>query len=176
MCVCVCVCVCVGMRELWATGWMQQTLRMVCAAFLTEQLQVHWVEGAKWYHDTLVDADLAINRYVCVPVCVCVRMCVTAPGRLFAHLCALSCLRACVSGRAAEKALAHVCVCVCVRVQYDVAERSQVWFRPVGLSAGPYWQVTGVHATHAHTSVQVWTNSSPSSFNNTLHSCPHVSG
>ncbi len=49
------------MRELYATGWMQQTLRMVCASFLVDCLHVHWVEGARWFHDTLVDADLAIN-------------------------------------------------------------------------------------------------------------------
>jgi deoxyribodipyrimidine photolyase len=41
---------------------MQQSVRMVCAAFLTEVLHVHWIEGARWFHDTLVDADLAINR------------------------------------------------------------------------------------------------------------------
>ena len=112
------------MRELWATGWMQQSVRMVAAAFLTEYLGINWVEGAlcfwrgggealprtaatskipfhprtrniqhtrtrarahthkhthtsththtctrtpalapgaRWFHDTLVDADLAIN-------------------------------------------------------------------------------------------------------------------
>ena len=32
-----------GMRQLWATGWMQQSVRMVCAAFLTEYLSVSWV-------------------------------------------------------------------------------------------------------------------------------------
>lgn len=31
-----------GMRELWATGWMQQSVRMVCAAFLTEYLNIPW--------------------------------------------------------------------------------------------------------------------------------------
>lgn len=92
-----------GMRQLWATGWMQQvgssrctescktsamlvwrcllqlscsevtttawgdlhacntkgmfavqSLRMVTACFLTEYLNISWVEGARWYHDTLV--------------------------------------------------------------------------------------------------------------------------
>jgi deoxyribodipyrimidine photolyase len=33
------------MRELWSTGWMQQSVRMVCALFLTEYLNIHWVEG-----------------------------------------------------------------------------------------------------------------------------------
>jgi deoxyribodipyrimidine photolyase len=34
---------------------------MVAASFLVEYLGVSWVEGARWYHDTLVDADVAIN-------------------------------------------------------------------------------------------------------------------
>ena len=50
-----------GMRELRRTGWMQQSVRMVCAAFLVEYLRIHWVHGALWFHDNLVDADLAIN-------------------------------------------------------------------------------------------------------------------
>jgi hypothetical protein len=36
-----------GMRQLWRTGWMQQSIRMVCAAFLTEYLNIHWVHGAR---------------------------------------------------------------------------------------------------------------------------------
>jgi hypothetical protein len=35
------------MRELWATGWMQQSVRMVCAAFLVEYLSLHWVHGCR---------------------------------------------------------------------------------------------------------------------------------
>jgi len=50
-----------GMRELWATGWMQQSVRMAAAAFLTEYLNISWTHGADWFHGTLVDADLAIN-------------------------------------------------------------------------------------------------------------------
>ena len=50
-----------GMRCLYATGWMHQSVRMVCAAFLAEYLGISWVEGARWFHDTLVDADVAIN-------------------------------------------------------------------------------------------------------------------
>lgn len=50
-----------GMRELWHTGYMHQNVRMVVACFLTEYLNYHWVHGARWFHDTLVDADLAIN-------------------------------------------------------------------------------------------------------------------
>lgn len=50
-----------GMRELWSTGWMAQNTRMVAAVFLVEYLNIHWVEGARWFHHTLVDADPAIN-------------------------------------------------------------------------------------------------------------------
>ena len=50
-----------GMRELWHTGWMHNRVRMVVASFLTKNLRVHWREGARWFWDTLVDADLANN-------------------------------------------------------------------------------------------------------------------
>jgi deoxyribodipyrimidine photo-lyase len=50
-----------GMRELWATGWMHNRVRMVAASFLVKQLGVDWRHGAAWFHDTLVDADLANN-------------------------------------------------------------------------------------------------------------------
>lgn len=50
-----------GMRELYATGWMNQTVRMIVASFLTEYLRLHWIHGARWFHETLVDADQAIN-------------------------------------------------------------------------------------------------------------------
>jgi deoxyribodipyrimidine photo-lyase len=50
-----------GMRELWATGYMHNRVRMIVASFLTKHLLVHWLEGARWFWDTLVDADLANN-------------------------------------------------------------------------------------------------------------------
>lgn len=50
-----------GMRELWATGWMHNRVRMVVASFLTKNLRYHWRHGAQWFWDTLVDADLANN-------------------------------------------------------------------------------------------------------------------
>ncbi|HSN71597.1 MAG TPA: deoxyribodipyrimidine photo-lyase [Steroidobacteraceae bacterium] len=50
-----------GMRELWQTGWMHNRVRMIVASYLTKNLQVHWLEGARWFWDTLVDADLANN-------------------------------------------------------------------------------------------------------------------
>ncbi len=50
-----------GMRELWATGWMHNRVRMIAASFLVKDLLVSWQEGARWFWDTLVDADLANN-------------------------------------------------------------------------------------------------------------------
>jgi len=50
-----------GMRELWRTGWMHNRVRMVAASFLVKHLLIPWQEGAAWFWDTLVDADLANN-------------------------------------------------------------------------------------------------------------------
>ncbi len=50
-----------GMRQLWATGWMHNRVRMIVASFLVKDLRITWLEGAKWFWDTLVDADLAAN-------------------------------------------------------------------------------------------------------------------
>tara|TARA_B110000495_G_scaffold33759_1_gene26584 strand:+ start:137 stop:1567 length:1431 start_codon:yes stop_codon:yes gene_type:complete len=50
-----------GMRELWASGWMHNRMRMVAGSFLVKHLRIDWREGANWFWDTLVDADLASN-------------------------------------------------------------------------------------------------------------------
>ena len=50
-----------GMRQLWQTGWMHNRARMVAASFLTKHLLIDWRAGARWFWDTLVDADLANN-------------------------------------------------------------------------------------------------------------------
>ena len=50
-----------GMRELWETGWMHNRVRMVVGSFLSKNLGIHWWHGARWFWDTLVDADLASN-------------------------------------------------------------------------------------------------------------------
>jgi deoxyribodipyrimidine photo-lyase len=50
-----------GMRQLWHTGWMHNRVRMVVASFLVKHLLLPWQDGAKWFWDTLVDADLANN-------------------------------------------------------------------------------------------------------------------
>lgn len=50
-----------GMRQLWHTGWMHNRVRMIVASFLTKDLILPWQQGADWFWDTLVDADLASN-------------------------------------------------------------------------------------------------------------------
>ena len=50
-----------GMRQLYATGWMHNRVRMVVASFLVKHLRLNWTHGAAWFWDTLVDADLASN-------------------------------------------------------------------------------------------------------------------
>ncbi len=50
-----------GMRQLWHTGWMHNRVRMVVASFLVKHLLLPWQDGARWFWDTLVDADLANN-------------------------------------------------------------------------------------------------------------------
>ena len=50
-----------GLRELWHTGWMHNRVRMIVGSYLTKHLRYHWLEGARWFWDTLVDADLANN-------------------------------------------------------------------------------------------------------------------
>jgi deoxyribodipyrimidine photo-lyase len=52
-----------GMRELWRTGWMHNRVRMVVASFLVKHLLIGWQDGAAWFWDTLVDADLANNTF-----------------------------------------------------------------------------------------------------------------
>ena len=50
-----------GMRELWQTGYMHNRVRMIVGSFLVKNLRLHWHHGARWFWDTLVDADLANN-------------------------------------------------------------------------------------------------------------------
>jgi deoxyribodipyrimidine photo-lyase len=50
-----------GMRQLWSIGWMHNRARMAAGSFLVKHLLVPWQEGARWFWDTLVDADLAQN-------------------------------------------------------------------------------------------------------------------
>lgn len=48
-------------RELLATGYMHNRSRMATASFLVKDLLIPWQEGARWFWDLLVDADLAQN-------------------------------------------------------------------------------------------------------------------
>lgn len=50
-----------GMRELWATGWMHNRVRMIVGSFLVKDLLLPWQAGTAWFQDTLVDADAANN-------------------------------------------------------------------------------------------------------------------
>lgn len=50
-----------GMRELWATGYMHNRVRMIAASFLIKHLLLPWQTGEGWFWDTLVDADIANN-------------------------------------------------------------------------------------------------------------------
>jgi deoxyribodipyrimidine photo-lyase len=51
-----------GMRELWHTGWMHNRVRMIVASFLCKHLLLPWQDGARWFWDTLVDANVASNQ------------------------------------------------------------------------------------------------------------------
>ena len=52
-----------GMRQLLATGWMHNRLRMITASFLTKDLHVWWPVGARWFLERLVDGDVASNNH-----------------------------------------------------------------------------------------------------------------
>ncbi|XP_056693828.1 cryptochrome-1 isoform X3 [Spinacia oleracea] len=47
-----------GMRELWASGWLHDRIRVVVSSFFVKVLQLPWRWGMKYFWDTLLDADL----------------------------------------------------------------------------------------------------------------------
>ncbi len=51
-----------AMRQLNATGYMHNRLRMIAASFLVKDLLVDWRLGEKYFADTLIDFDLASNN------------------------------------------------------------------------------------------------------------------
>lgn len=51
-----------AMRQLLATGWMHNRLRMVAAMFLTKHLFIDWRLGEQYFMKHLVDGDLASNN------------------------------------------------------------------------------------------------------------------
>ena len=50
-----------AMKQLYETGWMHNRLRMVTGSFLVKHLRINWVEGEKYFQDTLIDYDAANN-------------------------------------------------------------------------------------------------------------------
>ncbi|MCB1005645.1 MAG: FAD-binding domain-containing protein, partial [Acidimicrobiales bacterium] len=52
-----------GMRQLAATGWMHNRVRMVVASFLVKDLHLPWQWGARHFMAHLVDGDLASNSH-----------------------------------------------------------------------------------------------------------------
>ncbi len=52
-----------GMRQLAATGFMHNRLRMITASFLVKDLHVWWRHGASWFMERLADGDLASNQH-----------------------------------------------------------------------------------------------------------------
>ncbi|MNK07854.1 Deoxyribodipyrimidine photo-lyase [compost metagenome] len=51
-----------GMRELNATGYMHNRVRMVTASFLCKHLLIHWYEGERYFAKKLLDYDLSANN------------------------------------------------------------------------------------------------------------------
>jgi len=51
------------MRQLAATGWMHNRVRMITASFLTKDLHLPWQRGARYFMRQLVDGDLASNQH-----------------------------------------------------------------------------------------------------------------
>lgn len=47
-----------GMRELWATGWIHNRIRVIVSSFAVKVLLLPWRWGMKYFWDTLLDADL----------------------------------------------------------------------------------------------------------------------
>jgi deoxyribodipyrimidine photo-lyase len=52
-----------GLRQLRATGWMHNRVRMVTASFLVKDLHLPWQWGARHFLAHLVDGDLASNNH-----------------------------------------------------------------------------------------------------------------
>jgi deoxyribodipyrimidine photo-lyase len=52
-----------GMRELAATGFMHNRVRMIVASFLVKDLHLPWQWGARWFLEQLTDGDMASNQH-----------------------------------------------------------------------------------------------------------------
>ena len=51
-----------GMRQLLATGWMHNRVRMIVSMFLTKDLHIHWRLGEGFFMQQLVDGEIASNN------------------------------------------------------------------------------------------------------------------
>ena len=51
-----------GIRQMLATGWMHNRVRMVVAMFLSKNLLIDWRLGEQWFMQHLIDGDLAANN------------------------------------------------------------------------------------------------------------------
>ncbi|MDD5350642.1 MAG: deoxyribodipyrimidine photo-lyase, partial [Chthoniobacteraceae bacterium] len=51
-----------GMRQLAATGWMHNRVRMITAMFLTKDLHVDWRQGERFFLQSLADGEIASNN------------------------------------------------------------------------------------------------------------------
>jgi deoxyribodipyrimidine photo-lyase len=49
------------MRQLAATGWMHNRVRMLCGSFLVKDLLIDWRKGERFFRHHLVDGDVAQN-------------------------------------------------------------------------------------------------------------------
>jgi deoxyribodipyrimidine photo-lyase len=52
-----------GMRQLRATGFIHNRVRMIVASFLVKDLHLPWQWGARWFLEQLVDGDIANNQH-----------------------------------------------------------------------------------------------------------------
>ena len=52
-----------GIRQMLATGWMHNRVRMIVASFLVKDLHLPWQWGAKFFMQHLIDGDLASNSH-----------------------------------------------------------------------------------------------------------------
>lgn len=51
-----------GMRQLLATGFMHNRVRMITAMFLTKDLHIDWKLGESWFLQHLLDGEIASNN------------------------------------------------------------------------------------------------------------------
>ncbi len=50
-----------GMRQLAATGWMHNRVRMITASFLVKDLLIDWRRGERWFRTMLADGEVSQN-------------------------------------------------------------------------------------------------------------------